>query len=439
LMRYPSCLFVLQSTALTCQDLSFVGGQLYNCPYPAPTSADSVDVSTVTVASFWAAGPPDDTACQHEPTQRELYSCLDFGTSRPDPIWTDHLSPHLQRNKQLQDTLIQREGELARLHEENNKLKEFLNSSFVKTLEEKTKRLLSAQSGDRRRNRKRNSEIQNLHGVGEFRNLSASQLLLGSQVKRTCRNLSLQFCSEEELASTPPVDLWILQTLGLKDEDTIDTTSTEYSFNSSIDSLTKCSTITDSSGDYCQTTDHKSTAYDTPTDGPGHGASVGLYTDYCFNTNSDYSVSTDSVSNFTGTVPSTPYSPSIEVTPNFQATPYEAPLPQLVNTLSSIDPIQPFRPILASSPNLSQDSSPGLYHTPSPHYRSPSSPVGGDVTTQYPELSTLRGRTELAFSMSLNPSSSVRLKTHSFPQGQAFVRKDTLGGWNFTWVPKQGP
>ncbi|CDQ60679.1 unnamed protein product [Oncorhynchus mykiss] len=237
---------------------------------------------------------------------------------------------------------------------------------------------------------------------------SGTSLLLGSQVKRTCRNLSLQFCSEEELASTPPVDLWILQTLGLKDEDTIDTTSTEYSFNSSIDSLTKCSTITDSSGDYCQTTDHKSTAYDTPTDGPGHGASVGLYTDYCFNTNSDYSVSTDSVSNFTGTVPSTPYSPSIEVTPNFQATPYEAPLPQLVNTLS-------------------------------PHYRSPSSPVGGDVTTQYPELSTPRGRTELAFSMSLNPSSSVRLKTHSFPQGQAFVRKDTLGGWNFTWVPKQGP
>uniref|UniRef100_A0A673ZIN5 Geminin coiled-coil domain containing n=1 Tax=Salmo trutta TaxID=8032 RepID=A0A673ZIN5_SALTR len=319
--------------------LSFVGGQLYNCPYPAPTSADSVDVSTVTVASFWAAGP-----CLCLLTHLELYSCLDFGTSRPDPIWTDHLSPHLQRNKQLQDTLIQREGELARLHEENNKLKEFLNSSFVKTLEEKTK---------------------NLHSVGEFRNLSASQLLLGSQVKRTCRNLSLQFCSEEELASTPPVDLWILQTLGLKDEDTIDTTSTEYSFNSPIDSLTKCSSITDSSGDYCQTTDHKSTAYDTPTDGPGHGAT--------------------------------------------------------------------------SSPNLSQDSSPGLHHTPSPHCRSPSSLVGGDVTTQYPELSTPRSRTELAFSMSLNPSSSVRLKTHSFPQGQAFVRKDTLGGWNFTWVPKQGP
>lgn len=39
----------------------------------------------------------------------------------------------------LQDTLMQREEELARLQEENNKLKEFLNSSYVKSLEEKTK------------------------------------------------------------------------------------------------------------------------------------------------------------------------------------------------------------------------------------------------------------------------------------------------------------
>lgn len=34
---------------------------------------------------------------------------------------------------------MQREEELARLQEENNKLKEFLNSSYVKSLEEKTK------------------------------------------------------------------------------------------------------------------------------------------------------------------------------------------------------------------------------------------------------------------------------------------------------------
>lgn len=43
----------------------------------------------------------------------------------------------------------------------------------------------------------------------------------------------------------------------------------------------------------------------------------------------------------------------------------------------------------------------------------------------------------VVFSMSLSPSSSVR--THTFPQGQAFVRKNPEGRWNFTWVPRQGP
>lgn len=41
------------------------------------------------------------------------------------------------------------------------------------------------------------------------------------------------------------------------------------------------------------------------------------------------------------------------------------------------------------------------------------------------------------FSMALSPSHSVR--THSFPQGQAFVTKSPEGRWNFTWVPRQGP
>lgn len=40
---------------------------------------------------------------------------------------------------QLQDTLLQKEEELARLHEENNHLRQFLNSALVKRLEEKTK------------------------------------------------------------------------------------------------------------------------------------------------------------------------------------------------------------------------------------------------------------------------------------------------------------
>lgn len=43
----------------------------------------------------------------------------------------------------------------------------------------------------------------------------------------------------------------------------------------------------------------------------------------------------------------------------------------------------------------------------------------------------------VVFSMSLSPSCSVR--THSFPQGQAFIRRNPEGRWNFTWVPRQGP
>ncbi|KAL0973551.1 hypothetical protein UPYG_G00205980 [Umbra pygmaea] len=426
------------STALTCQDLSFVGGQIYDCPYPFPTSADSVDVSTVTLASFLAAAPTDDTVCQHESTQRELQSCLDIGTAHADLIWTETLSPHLLRNKQLQDTLTQREEELARLQEENVKLKEFLNSSFVKTLDEKRKRLLSLQNGEQRKKRKRNSKILNLPGVGEFQNFSASQLLLGSQVKRTCRNVSLEFCSKEELASTPPVDLWILQTLGLKDEDTIDTSSTEYSFNSSIEFLTKCSSITDSSSDHFQTTTHKTNTYESP-DSPGHVSSIGLANNYYYNTNSEYNVCTDSVSTFTGALPTINYSQSIEVNPNLQFTPYEHFPSQLVNTLSSTDTTQPFKPILASSPNLSQERSSTLPHTPSSHCHGTTLPIGANLTSQCPAMSNPCGQRELAFSMSLNTSSSIRLKTHSFPQGQAFVRKDTQGGWNFTWVPKQGP
>lgn len=54
---------------LSCQDLSFAGGQRYE--YPASTSADgSVDVSTATLVSLWDAGPLDNAARQHEPPRR---------------------------------------------------------------------------------------------------------------------------------------------------------------------------------------------------------------------------------------------------------------------------------------------------------------------------------------------------------------------------------
>lgn len=44
---------------------------------------------------------------------------------------------------QLQDTLLQKEEELARLHEENNNLRQYLNSALIKCLEEKAKVLCS--------------------------------------------------------------------------------------------------------------------------------------------------------------------------------------------------------------------------------------------------------------------------------------------------------
>uniref|UniRef100_A0A673ITM7 Geminin coiled-coil domain-containing protein 1-like n=1 Tax=Sinocyclocheilus rhinocerous TaxID=307959 RepID=A0A673ITM7_9TELE len=307
---------------LSCQDRSFAGGQRYD--FSASTPVDcSVDVSTATLVSLWDARPLDNAARQHEPPRRGK-SCNMPGSHGLGhrPTWPDQLSPQLQRNKQLQDTLMQREEELARLQEENNKLKEFLNSSYVKSLEEKTKKLLSnCKVPDGSRHRKRTHR--------DFWNLS--QLLHNGEGKRTCRNLSLEFCSAEELAATPPLDSWILETLGLQDENTID------------------------------------------------------------------------------------------------------PERSLVSSPSAMTTAQHFTPPrAASTPYCPQDVSPGPYYN-TPACGSSSSPGGDSQLFSTPRMS--RSRTDLAFSMSLSPQNSV--KTHSFPQGQAFTRRDAQGGWNFTWVPKQ--
>uniref|UniRef100_A0A672KF98 Geminin coiled-coil domain containing n=1 Tax=Sinocyclocheilus grahami TaxID=75366 RepID=A0A672KF98_SINGR len=164
----------------------------------------------------------------------------------------------------------------------------------------------------------------------DFRNLS--QLLHSGEGKRTCRNLSLEFCSAEELAATPPLDSWILETLGLQDENTVDPERSSL-------------------------------------------------------------------------VSSTP----------------------AMTTAQHFTP-----PRAASTPFHPQDVSPGPYYNTAAC--GSSSPPGGDSQLfSTPRMS--RGRTDLAFSMSLSPQNSV--KTHSFPQGQAFTRRDAQGGWNFTWVPKQ--
>lgn len=56
-----------QNTVLPCQDQDFVGGQSYNCPYSTTTSESSVDVSTETWVSFWAAGLLDNREPQQAP------------------------------------------------------------------------------------------------------------------------------------------------------------------------------------------------------------------------------------------------------------------------------------------------------------------------------------------------------------------------------------
>ncbi|MGH0174046.1 UNVERIFIED_CONTAM: hypothetical protein FKN15_067060 [Acipenser sinensis] len=313
----------------------------------------------------------------------ELYYELDSGI-REDFIWTDHLSPQLQRNQQahlpvndvynqstaaskvfvfyikLQDTLLQKEEELARLHDENNKLKEYLNSTFVKGLEEKAKILLHNGPGVDSRPRNKRRRVLGDEGVHAS---TASQLLPGSSLKKACRNLSLEFCTAEELAHTPPVDSWVLQTLGLKDVDTIDHSANYSDLLTSLD-------------------DHNAL----------HAAGA-----------MDYN-NAGRVSSPLGHCPDTGV--GVEYT----------------GSPCSLDSC--YLPLLPSS-----SSSPEAQSMPLPSSTAPSpfkSPYSVDVS---------RNKTEVAFTMSLNPHRNV--KTHSFDQGQAFVCRDEQAGWKFTWVPKQ--
>lgn len=81
----------------------------------------------------------------------------------------------------------------------------------------------------------------------------------------------------------------------------------------------------------------------------------------------------------------------------------------------------PFPPQFSSAPCL---SSPVPSVSSLPTYGLPY--LTGDLSPN---------KTEVAFTTSLSPHRNVR--THSFHQGQAFVRRDDDGGWRFTWVPKQ--
>ncbi|XP_041262023.1 geminin coiled-coil domain-containing protein 1 [Onychostruthus taczanowskii] len=274
------------SAGRPCPEPDFAGGSGSACPWSAPAG-----VSKETWAAVCAAEPP------HSQGRREARPPGQFcgpQLGAQDAAWQgDQLSSQLYRNKQLQDTLLQKEEELARLHEENNNLRQYLNSALIKCLEEKAKKLLSG------------------HGQKTCPILKSTKRRLKEDhcfvpqetphASKARRNLFNEFTACEEQAS-PAVDSWVLQTLGLKDVNTIDEASANYSALSA--DLGK----------------------DTVSSVPAYG------------------------------------------------------LPYLTGGLS---------------PN----------------------------------------KTEVAFTTSLSPHRNVR--THSFHQGQAFVRRDDDGGWRFTWVPKQ--
>ncbi|XP_037699957.1 geminin coiled-coil domain-containing protein 1 [Choloepus didactylus] len=332
------------NTILPCQDQYFVGGQSCNCPYSTTASESSVDVSRETWFSFWAAGLLDNREPQQAPQAQESSSDSNFSILDTCSWEEDQLSSQLYRNKQLQDTLVQKEEELARLHEENNHLRQYLNSALVKCLEEKAKKLLSSDEFSK--------------ACGKFRSgkrKPKEQRSYSTEIphpKNVKRNLSREFAACEEQPG-PPVDPWVLQTLGLKDLNTIDDT-----------------------------------------------------------VSANYSAFSSHPTRITSTFPQFP-----DNTANCENAPRED-LPIAYGD----DKTTPIHSTASQQEN---------FH----FFYQLSNPPEGLHTLPYYAADVSPNKTEMAFSTSLSPHCNV--KTHSFHQGQAFVRRDEEGGWKFTWVPKQ--
>ncbi|XP_060928625.1 geminin coiled-coil domain-containing protein 1 [Limanda limanda] len=420
-----------------------------------------------TLAPVWAHDPCDlsDLREKQQAPATEWESQCVFSCSPPaGRTWTEQLSPHIQRNKQLRDVLLQRDEELLRLQDENNQLREFLSSSLVRRLQEKAKSL----TADGRRKLKRNlmsvSDGVSLHAAGH-------QLASPLVSKRVCRNLTAELSS---VSSEPNLDLWVLRTLGLKDRDTIDTSSESLSssghgLRSSVYEVTSSS----SSGDTLT-----SLSPSAATHSSAHSfSSSALLPDYMYDAaksqeancgypaessqsctaspgqRSDFTAagtrSHDALpnfqvplitENFTGSparaeicsITASSGTPSLGEGPPADPPAFWSPLedsptpPEGTNQFGPPVKIIHFSPLSSSSP---------VQNRPCPRGCSPTSPSGGWRPAAAPQ--TPRSRSDLAFTMSLSPSSSV--KTHSFPQGQAFVSKDTDRRWNFTWLPRQGP
>ncbi|NXL86133.1 GEMC1 protein, partial [Alectura lathami] len=263
----------------------------------------------------------------------------------------DQLSSQLCRNKQLQDTLLQKEEELARLHEENNNLRQYLNSALIKCLEEKAKKVLSChgqKTSTILKNTKRRLKEDYYFAPQETPHASKAR-----------RNLFNEFTACEEQAS-PAVDSWVLETLGLKDVNTIDESSANYS------------ALTSDLG--------KDTYCLSPGEAINYDHSEGVAAAYSCSHVLPANSSTQPCTEDSSFLPQCPSAPCVS-----------SPVPS-VSSLPAY-----------GLPYLTNDLSPN--------------------------------KTELAFTTSLSPHRNVR--THTFHQGQAFVRREDDGGWRFTWVPKQ--
>ncbi|XP_023356666.1 geminin coiled-coil domain-containing protein 1 [Sarcophilus harrisii] len=349
---HPLCC-ILQSAGLPCQDQHFAGGQNYNCPHSTSTSASSVDVSRETWVSFWAAGLLDNREQQQEPQAEEQCNDLEFLVREDYASAGNQLSSQLYRNKQLQDTLLQKEEELARLHEENNNLRQYLNSALVKCLEQRAKKLLM-QNGP-----------PHIYGCTENGKRKPKEgrypAMDTPHPKNAKRNLFSEFAACEGQPG-PPVDSWVLKTLGLKDLDTIDdSVPANYSALLSQPERSTFPQFASEESSYEHGDMGAGVSYESGQVAPLQNTGSQREEDLVF----------------------------------FSGLPNQS---RALQTVSNLCP-HSFPPFI--SPGYTPDVSPN--------------------------------KTDVVFSTSLTPHCHV--KTHSFQQGQAFVRRDEEG-WKFTWVPK---
>ncbi|XP_067851821.1 geminin coiled-coil domain-containing protein 1 [Heptranchias perlo] len=266
----------LQSTILSCQDQYFVGDQGYEYSSSVSTSA-SVDISMETWYSQWPGGILDNSRSSQQEAQPQDYFS-DFDTTAQDEFrWTGHLSSQLHKNKQLQDTLEQKEEELARLHEENTKLREYLNSTYVKSLEDKARKLLT-QNGQKNRGifkcKKRLFQKQEEAGIYYTDQPTSENLPKRGRGNSSCKNGSSFYTAQED-DGAPCVETWVLKTLGLKDANTIDDSS------SANYSAVTPETSVDYSSDQLKATDYSTDRAMPPDYGQHPAAPMGFLTSSC--------------------------------------------------------------------------------------------------------------------------------------------------------------